>query len=407
MAKQKLNVVGINITKFQLLPLEIKKEIHKRALLLMAEGHCWEYFLKNQLKNINDICASSKSPESFVAREVARFLVDSGEIDILGPWGDDNSVWRICPAKNIIDDSWEYAGRFYSSLKSEMIDQNNPAILTAIAYQSFLFPMKHIKLPSRTLIYICPIDRDYTASLWDEKNRQNVKYAKAVKAWSGEGFNDALLLYSYYRKHCWHSLPVFTPDLITEEMGWAGENGFIGATTYFMVKDWLAYDLQHLTVAMCCWDPAMDVEAKLKDYLTEYLGDWELFYGLSRKIGELSRNLHGGGYYGYSIGGLAENSGSKLSDAISTLTDLNEALMKIKKELKEDYSKHTLLVSRMFWVEHWKEKLLLSFQYKKNRRISEKEYTQFFELIENMSSIGLSDSDLIDMKEIIIKRDRL
>jgi hypothetical protein len=366
MAKNKLNVISISIKKYETLPKSMFNEIKKRGVAIAAEGHSWPYFLDQGKKQGASIdCVQEEKVINGLVEKIVGFTKKHGEIRMLGPWGKDNSDWTLC--RNSFGGSRppERAAVFYDKLASAMKTAGCDPRLMMIAYQKFLLPPVGQSFPLDTLVYICPIDRDYGKLFQDPASTINARYVNAGNIWKQRGFSDNRIFYSYYRKHSWHSLPVNTPFHMAQEMSWLHQEGFAGANTYLTAEDWLAYDIQHLVYAALCWNVNADVSSILADYMKTFFGDqWKPMYDLHVNLEKLTLKLDGGGYFGYSVRGMAKNSLAEIDGAVENLKGMQSLIARSKAGWQKDSPSATMLKTREHWIKYWLLKLEAAKNYK-------------------------------------------
>lgn len=401
MGKQRLNVVGIHIKQYENVPRKIIQEIAKRGLYICAEGHSWAYFISMKENEFQrKYCSNSEKATKYLIGKITDFKKQYKEIKILGPWGEDNSKWCLCGNCLGIESPSSRAVMFYKRLWKQLKGIDGDMRLLMIGYQSFLFPPEKTEFPSDTLVYVCPINRDHGKPLWNSSSKKNALFIKAIDTWKRLGFSNNLIHYTYYRKHAWHSLPVNTPFHMAEEMAWSLSKGFVGASTYFMDQDWLAYDVQHLMYAKLCWEANANADSILKDYMKTFFGNsWKHMYDMHREFEILTYRLHGGGHFGYSIRGLSKNSLATLSNAIEKLEQILRSIEMARNGCVAKPGCLELLESREYWVRHWLLKLRASRDFKTKKTVSATTFDDLLQFLLKSCPEGLVYKGLINNKQ--------
>ena len=375
MAKQRLNIFGIHIRKYDLISKVVFDALEDRGFLVSCEGHSWT-FLNNKYAS-----SSAKDSLEHVVSAAVNFYRDNPEISFYGPWANDNTSWKY--SEYSIHSPSERAVNFYSSLWERMRISSPLPVLIYPAYQSLLTPQNTKEIPKNTLCYLCPIDRDHGRRIYDEHSNQNAKYARAVKRWQLTEFKHNLVYYTYFRKHSWKSLPVNTPGLINDEFYWANENNFYGVTTYFIDSDWLAYHLQHFSFATLAWEGGQSKDSLIAKFIFQLTGaESSELKDFFIRYENFASKYDGGGYWGYKIKGLRRSAMLK-PEFLKDVHSLYDALDKVDTtQIKAD-----ILDIHRKWVKHWEAKL--KFATAKEGQEQDKLFAEFRDILLSRDYVGL------------------
>jgi len=128
-----------------------------------------------------------------------------------------------------------------------------------IAYSDVLEPPRGAALNPEVLVAFCPINQSFDAQVFDSASARNAAYAATIHRWRA-AFGGDVMLYSYYRKYAWRSLPVVLPHYLERDVAWYASVPLQGISTYAEPGDWGTYELNHWTLGRLAWNPGEDAD---------------------------------------------------------------------------------------------------------------------------------------------------
>ena len=142
-----------------------------------------------------------------------------------------------------------------------------------LAYQNHLFPPTNLPFEANTVMDFCPIGRTYQEPIWDPESSLNKKYMEALREWlKRDVFKGGILIYTYYHKYAWRSLPVDIPRLITKETHYYKSPGASGMGIYSEPANWFTYETHHYFFARATINANLDAARALRDYVRGRFG---------------------------------------------------------------------------------------------------------------------------------------
>ncbi len=250
-------------------------ESHLPAPKLAGEHPEW-FALKRGARRSDahaSLCDSEPAAVAALIDRVLDFLSACPEVDVFDLWPPDESdCWCECPACRRLGSVPERHMRVVRQV-AEAVGAHFPdKTVEFLAYDLYTQP-PDTPPPANARMDFCSIRRSFGAQILNEACEVNREYRDALLAWRERCPDLPLLVYSYYRKYSWKSLPVLLPELIAAELAGYYQAGVVGLGSYSEPGDWQTYELQHWLVARLSWDPGEDLEAALSGYLGARYGD--------------------------------------------------------------------------------------------------------------------------------------
>jgi hypothetical protein len=142
-----------------------------------------------------------------------------------------------------------------------------------LAYQNYLSPPKDVQFEDNTIMDFCPIRRTYQEPIWNQQSSLNKAYIDPLHEWlKRDVFKGDVLIYTYYHKYSWRSLPVDIPKLITEEIQYYKSLGVSGMGIYSEPANWFTYETNHYFFAQALMNANLDPAQVLRDYTRKRFG---------------------------------------------------------------------------------------------------------------------------------------
>lgn len=306
MAKQRLNILvypynnhGGDTIKWDLYREPLVPEFERRSMIVEVGGHGYHSFLPpdeykdehpewfEDGRNVFDV-TNEEAVQTYIDNVIA-YLEGRPEIKIFDAWPPDGARW---PQKAI--DEFGSIPNAEAHLINELNDQMQQRLprvtVENIAYQPALEPPDpEYMYDDEVIIDFAPYNRSYTEPIFGPTYDKNRDFSELMERWESSGFGGDKAIYEYYTKYSWHSLPNEFPDLISQEIPFyraAGANGF---GIYSEPADWLAYELNHLLVAVLSWNTELDSEGIVDNYLKDRYGpaagDMQIYIDLVEEAG--------------------------------------------------------------------------------------------------------------------------
>lgn len=262
---------------------ELTPELVRRGLAVEVGGHGFDSFLLPEEYaddhpewfvdgcNVFDV-TEDDAVETYVANVIA-YLEERPEIDIFDAWPPDGADWpaSVKEAFDSIPDAYARVVRELDAAVVEAFPERDVTV-EAIAYASHLEPPNDAyQYDDSVLVDFAPIGRGYASPIDDPEANDNRRYADLLETWR-DAIDGPLVVYEYYRRYAWHSLPVLYPGTIGADVEYYTATGVDGLGMYAEPADWLPFELTHCLVGALSWDADLDVEAWLADYRSARYG---------------------------------------------------------------------------------------------------------------------------------------
>lgn len=284
MAKNRLNTfvyptdyLGIGITAYDRVRHVLTREAQKRGIRIESGGHGYDSFLPKaqypQYYESGGPLFDIYNPEALNAyiAKVVEFLRARPEITIFDCWPPD--VWQF--QKPILDryGSPSNAESVVVNKLAEVLLEQLPGVrVERIAYASTLKPPDpEYAVDPGVIVDFAPYGRNYAGRLDDPAIPANTQHAEALRAWRAS-YRGSLVMYEYYRRYRWRSLPVHPLTTIAGDVSFEARLGLNGIGMYSEPADWITYEHVQNLVAALAWDPTLDADGYLDGYLQARFG---------------------------------------------------------------------------------------------------------------------------------------
>ncbi|MFD4259130.1 DUF4838 domain-containing protein [Streptomyces sp. NPDC058534] len=284
MAKNRLNTfvyptdyLGLGVTAYDLVRPVLAREAAKRGIRIESGGHGYDSFLPKaeypQYYESGGPLFDVYNPEALDAyvSQVVAFLTARPEITVFDCWPPD--VWQF--QKPILDryGTASNAESVVVNKLAEVLREKLPGVrVERIAYASTLKPPDpEYATDPEVVVDFAPYSRNYSGPLDAPDVAANVGQAEALRAWRAS-HRGSLVMYEYYRRYRWRSLPVHPLATIAGDVSFEAGLGLDGIGMYSEPGDWITYEHVQNLVAALAWDPTMDGDAYLDGYLRARFG---------------------------------------------------------------------------------------------------------------------------------------
>ena len=258
-------------------------ELERRGIFIEVGGHGYQNYLNASMDGgrpfaehpewfgRDSSCAPSRSTRvvfntenagavRFVIGNVVNYLRAHPEIDIFDFWPPDGARWSDCPSMAPRTTPADRQAALVNALHDSLAQAGLPVRVEMIAYADVIEPSEGVQLNPQVLVAFCPINQSFDAQIYDSASMRNSSYAATLRRWRA-AFGGDVLLYSYYRKYAWRSLPVLLPRYLQRDIAWYARLPLQGISTYAEPGDWGTYELNHWTLGRLAWDPRRNVDS--------------------------------------------------------------------------------------------------------------------------------------------------
>ena len=270
-------------------------ELKKRGIVIEVGQHGYQNFLNAGMEQgsifelhpdwfgKDDQCNPSQSDEivfntenkeavAYLIRNIAQYLAEHPEIDILDLWPPDNARWNECPGQVLEAASLRNA-RLVELVRNAISKDFPGVVIQMIAFAS---TMDRVNINEDIMVDICPIDQNFERQIFDAASPQNKIYSEAILEWR-ERFHGDLGVYTYYRKYAWRSLPNILPCYMQHDLKWFASIPLQSISCYAEPGDWSTYELNHYVLGKLEWDPERDVDSLVTAFCRgRYRQQWEV-----------------------------------------------------------------------------------------------------------------------------------
>ncbi|HYD54462.1 MAG TPA: DUF4838 domain-containing protein [Gemmatimonadaceae bacterium] len=270
-------------------------ELRKRGILVEVGGHGYENFLHAGMEGgrlferhpewfgRDSTCKPSPAKHlvfdtedtaavAYLTRNVVAYLQARPEIGIFDFWPPDGARWAECgdwKARGTVEDR---QARLVNHVRAAVAKVRPDVRFEIIAYAHAKNPPTAVALDPTILVDFCPIAQNFDVAIFDSTGSANRQYVEALRAWK-RTFRGGVGHYSYYRKYAWRSLPVVIPRYMQRDLQWYAANGITASlSTYAEPGDWATYEVNHYVLGRLAWDPRLDVDSLLVDYVRARYG---------------------------------------------------------------------------------------------------------------------------------------
>lgn len=269
-------------------------ELKKRGLLIEVGGHGYQNFLNPKMENgtlfkrhpdwfgtdadgkrspREDLVFNTSNAQAvdYLIGNVRRYIQAHPEIDIFDFWPPDMAKWTVGRASEKLGSPLDRQASLVGQVSRAIKEIRPDLILEMIAYQPVLPPPGNVKLDPHILVDFCPINQNFERQIYDTASAGNAYYVAHLKEWRSKYSGD-IGLYSYFRKYAWNSLPVVIPGYIQRDLQWYSQLPLQGISTYAEPADWFSYELNFYTLGKTAWDPALNIDSLVNDYILVRFG---------------------------------------------------------------------------------------------------------------------------------------
>ena len=286
-----LNYQGRGHTKWDNWRVALIPELKKRDLLIEVGGHGYQNFLpqadyfqqhpdwfgmvdgkRSEATRVVFETAAPQAMHQFL-QNVKAYLQAHPEIDIFDLWPPDGAKWSESPESQRLGSPTRRHALVVNAV-ARMVKDGFPHMkVEFLAYQNYLVPPKDVQFEENTMMDFCPIRRTYTEPIWDEQSSLNKEYIDPLHEWlKRDVFKGDVLIYTYYHKYSWRSLPIDIPKLITEEAHYYKSLGVTGMGIYSEPANWFTYETNHYFFARALMNANLDPKQALHDYTRRRFG---------------------------------------------------------------------------------------------------------------------------------------
>jgi Domain of unknown function (DUF4838) len=287
-----LNYQGKGDTKWDNWRSALIPELKKRNLLIEVGGHGYQNFLqqkfyfkqhpnwfgmidgkRSEATRVDFETANPQAMHEFL-RNVKDYLQTHPEIDIFDLWPPDGAEWSQSRESQKLGSPTRRQALVVNAV-ARMVKADFPRMkVEFLAYQNYLFPRKDVQFfGENTIMDFCPIGRTYQHLIWDQQSSLNQEYMSALHDWlKREIFKGHILIYTYYHKYSWRSLPIDIPKLITEETHYYKSLGVSCMGIYSEPANWFTYETNHYFFARAAMNANLDASRALHDYAQKRFG---------------------------------------------------------------------------------------------------------------------------------------
>ncbi len=283
----------------------IMRAMRRRGIIAEVGGHGYDVFIPfakyPPFYELRDSfpCFSRAGVLQTYIRNVIRYLKNHPEIRIFDAWPPDGRHWCAQDLKK-----WgtpeEIQAQVIVSLDTA-VHRSVPGVTVEMLSYAAAQNLPITQLPANIMVDFAAYNRSYTHNLFDSSDQKNRQFAAILRAWADRAhFKGALCYYSYYRKYSWDSRPVILTHLIAAEAGEFRHLGLSGLGSYSEPADWVTYEFTHYLVAQVSWNPSLDVDRFLSDYLDARYGraanGMRVYFNSVEKAGQILFDSPGGAF---------------------------------------------------------------------------------------------------------------
>jgi Domain of unknown function (DUF4838) len=286
-----LNYQGRGHTEWDNWRTAMIPELKKRDLLIEVGGHGYQNFLPQatyfqqhpdwfgmidgKRSDATRVVFETANPQAMheFLHNIKAYLQAHPEIDILDLWPPDGAQWSQSPESQKLGSPTHRHALVVNAVARMVKADFAHMKVEFLAYQNYLFPPRDVKFEDNTIMDFCPIGRTYQEPIWDPQSSLNKMYMDPLQEWlKRDVFKGDILIYTYYHKYSWRSLPIDIPKLITEEIHYYKSLGVSGMGIYSEPANWFTYETNHYFFARGLMDANMDAAQELHDYASKRFG---------------------------------------------------------------------------------------------------------------------------------------
>ena len=325
MGKKKASYILVSIVLFDKLKTLLIPEIKKRGMILEVGHHGFNFYLNpnkyfkkhpdwfslinskrypgefafNMVHN-SQICVSNKEVVREYTQNFLRFLGDNPEIDILGVIPNDGFGW--CQCAECIKIEWEMqhspyrdrsistkhrdyfiaSGRYHylvSKVAKEIKKEYPNKKVSFWAYAGVITTSKYVNgfEDNTVLSGFAPYRRCYQHNINDPDcnsrfEHMNSLYMNHLSDWRKK-FHGDIIVYEYYSKYVWYSLPKIIPDMIRNEIKFYNKFPVQGISTMVEFENWFPYEINFNSFFDGMWEKELSGDKWLDIYTKTRFGN--------------------------------------------------------------------------------------------------------------------------------------
>ncbi|MHC4442225.1 MAG: DUF4838 domain-containing protein [Planctomycetota bacterium] len=217
------------------------------------------------------LCSSNTDAVACLQDRVIAYLKERPEIEIFDFWPPDGETWCTCTHCKALGTPPQRHARLVSQMASALSKQLPKVRLECIAYLTYLQPPPDVTFDKSVMVEFCPASQNFENQINDPNNSRNKRYARALQSWL-KTFAGEVVIYSYYRKYAWRSLPNLIPHYMQRDIAYYRDSGVKGLSCYCEPADWFTYELNHYVLGHLVWNPDVDVDALIDDFCSRRYG---------------------------------------------------------------------------------------------------------------------------------------
>ncbi len=219
----------------------------------------WFAMVNGQRHGRGQMCFSNQAAVDYFGDQVAKYVQEHPEADIIGTWPLDGGGY--CECEGCLDSLAAFKAISQVAKKAASVNRKTTIEFLAYRDQTYSAP-EGLVIPENLSVLMC--DRlDDNARRWTELMEKNGA--------RGQYYFEYVLGDNYrWRANVW-LIPEYGPWLENQLV----DLGFRGSVSLFLpIRNWWRSAFNNYFMSKACWNPEFDVEEALKVYCNAYYGDW-------------------------------------------------------------------------------------------------------------------------------------
>lgn len=270
-------------------------QLKKRGIKVEVGGHGYQNFLNASMESgtlfnkhpewfgMNEkgersadkkwvCCTSNPEAVAYVHRNLLAYLKARPEIEIFDFWPPDSEDWCYCSNCTALGSASTRHALFVNQT-AQFLKKHLPDVkLECLAYSRYTAPPDSIEIDPDVLVDFCPIKQNFDYQIYEPQAENNNLYNNHLKAWK-KLFKGEVNLYSYFRRYAWRSLPNILTQYIQKDLQYYKSIGVSGVSVYSEPGDWFTYGINHYAFSHIAWNPNVNIDKVIKNYVTTVYGD--------------------------------------------------------------------------------------------------------------------------------------
>ena len=248
------------------------------------------HFLFNMIHD-SQLCSTNEAGLRSYADALKRYLDANPEVDVLGIIPNDGFGWCECPRCLKLEKSERQSplrhplqaggrrtmigSRRYHRIVQHVAERVGTAypdrLFSFWAYAGVILPSPAVRrLPDNFLLTLALYERWYSDALDDPRvktvpEHANAKLAKILDQWR-DAFRGDILIYEYYAKYAWLSLPKWIPDLLRKDTRFFRRRDIQGVLSMVETDPYPVYEPNYLAQLAMSWSASVSSDRWLDDY---------------------------------------------------------------------------------------------------------------------------------------------